>query len=185
MDLLLASTSPRRILLMEAMGLEFRSVDPAVNESTIITPDPGTTAMARAEAKALTVAARHREAVVVAADTVVALEGEILDRARDERDVRRMLERLSGKEHQVITAVAVCFPGFTDAIVETDVTHVSFRELSDGEIDWYAGTGEGEGKAGGYAVQGLGGTLIATMDGDRDTVIGLPVSLVERMLEGY
>ena len=185
MDLLLASTSPRRIQLMEAMGLKFRSVDPAMNESTIITPDPGTTAMARAEAKALTVAARHREAVVVAADTVVVLEGDILDKAGDERDVRRMLERLSGKEHKVITAVAICFPGFTDAIVETDETHVSFRDLSEKEIDWYAGTGEGEGKAGGYAVQGLGGTLIATMDGDRDNVIGLPVTLVEKMLEGY
>lgn len=185
MDLLLASTSPRRIKLMEAMGLEFRSVDPAVNESTIITPDPGTTAMARAEAKALTVAARHREAVVVAADTVVVMEGDILDKAGDERDVRRMLERLSGKEHKVITAVAICFPGFTDAIVGTDETHVSFRDLSEEEIDWYAGTGEGEGKAGGYAVQGLGGTLIAKMDGDRDTVIGLPVTLMEKMLEGY
>ncbi len=107
MDLLLASTSPRRIRLMKTMGLEFRSVDPAVNESTIITPDPGTTAMARAEAKALTVAARHREAVVVAADTVVVMEGDILDKAGDERDVRRMLERLSGKEQKVITAVAI------------------------------------------------------------------------------
>ena len=165
--------------------MEFSSVDPGVNESTIITPDPGTTAMARAEAKALTVAARHREAVVVAADTVVVIEGDILDKAGDERDVRRMLKRLSGKEHKVITAVAICFPGFTDAIVGTDETHVSFRDLSEKEIDWYAGTGEGEGKAGGYAVQGLGGTLIAKMDGDRDTVIGLPVTLMEKMLEGY
>ena len=184
MDLLLASTSPRRIQLMEAMGLKFRSVDPAMDESTIITPDPGTTAMARAEAKALTVAARHREAVVVAADTVVVLEGDILDKAGDERDVRRMLKRLSGKEHKVITAVAVCFPGFTDAMVEVDVADVSFRELTDKEIEWYVGTGEGEGKAGGYAAQGMGGTLIATLDGDRETVIGLPSTLLQKMLEG-
>ena len=164
--------------------MDFRSVDPHINESEIITSDPGVTAMARAEAKALAVAAREGEAVVVAADTVVVLEQEILDKARDPDQVRKMLERLSGKEHRVITAVAVCFPGFTDALVEVDVATVSFRELTEEEIEWYVGTGEGEGKAGGYAVQGLGGTLVNTLDGDRETVIGLPSSLLSKMLEG-
>ena len=184
MDILLASTSPRRIELLRTMGLPFRTVDPNVDEATVYTPDPRTTAMARAEAKALTVAARERGSVVVAADTVVLLEGEILDKARDEADVRKMLERLSGKEHQVLTAVAVCFPGFADAMVEVDEVTVTFRELTEKEVDWYVGTGEGEGKAGGYAVQGMGGMLVDTLDGDRETVIGLPTSLLSKMLEG-
>lgn len=184
MDLVLASTSPRRIDMMRGVGMDFRTVDPHIEESEILTPDPGTTAMARAEAKALAVAAREPGSMVIAADTVVALEMEILDKADDADEVRKMLGRLSGKEHRVITAIAVCFPGFTDAIVETDVATVSFRELTEDEIDWYVGTGEGVGKAGGYAVQGLGGTLVATLDGDRETVIGLPSSLLSRMLEG-
>jgi len=169
---------------MQAMGLDFRSVDPNVDEATVFTPDPLTTAMARAEAKALKVAAREPEAVVIAADTVVELEGKMIDKAKHDMDVKRMLKRLSGKEHKVITAVAVCYPGFSDAMVEVDVAKVSFRDLTEKEIEWYAGTGEGEGKAGGYAIQGLGGTLIATLDGDRETVIGLPSALLTKMLEG-
>jgi septum formation protein len=141
--------------------------------------------MARAEAKALTVAALLKEAMVVAADTVVVLEGRILDKAQDGQDVRKMLSQLSGKEHLVMTAVAVCYPGFHDAMVEVDVAEVSFRELKDEEIDWYVSTGEGEGKAGGYAVQGMGGQLIEAVDGDRETVIGLPSNLLTKMLHGF
>lgn len=184
MDIVLASTSPRRMELMRTMGLAFRTVDPNVDEDQVYSPDPRTMAMARAEAKALRVAALEPGSLVVAADTVVVLEGEVLDKASDVGDVVKMLGKLSGKEHQVITAVAVCYPGFQDAMVETDVADVTFRQLTDDEIEWYAGTGEGEGKAGGYAVQGLGGSLVETLDGDRETVIGLPSFLLERMLEG-
>jgi septum formation protein len=183
MDIVLASTSPRRIQLMKAMGLEFRIVDPAVDEATVFTSEPRSTAMARAEVKALTVSARNKDAVVIAADTVVVLEGQILNKAKHETDVRNMLRRLSGKEHQVMTAVAICYPGISDAMVEVDVADITFRDLSKEEIERYVGTGEGVGKAGGYAVQGIGGQLIQTVEGDRQTVIGLPVSVVERMLE--
>jgi septum formation protein len=185
MDIVLASTSPRRIDMMKALGVDFRTVDPMVNEASVYTSDPRTTAMARAEAKALTVAAQSKDAMVVAADTVVVLDGEVLDKASDGTDVRKMLTQLSGKEHQVMTAVAVCYPGFTDALVEVDIAEVTFRQLSEKEIDWYVSTGEGEGKAGGYAVQGMGGQLIEAVDGDRETVIGLPSSLLTKMLEGY
>ena len=84
----------------------------------------------------------------------------------------------------ISAAVAVAYPGMDDAMVEVEEATVSFRELTEDEIDWYAGTGEGVGKAGGYAVQGLGGTLVETLDGDRETVIGLPTSRLSRMLEG-
>ncbi|UCC93965.1 MAG: Maf family protein, partial [Thermoplasmata archaeon] len=97
---------------------------------------------------------------------------------------RRMIKELSGKEHLVMTAVAVCFPGFTDALVEMDVATVTFKELTDEEIEWYVGTGEGEGKAGGYAVQGVGVNMIEEVEGDRETVIGLPSTLLSQMIEG-
>lgn len=169
---------------MRTMGLEFRTVDSVVDEASVYAPDPRAMAMARAEAKALAVAARERGSMVVAADTVVVLDGQVLDKAAHGGDVRRMLGQLSGKEHLVMTAVAVCFPGFTDASVEVDTAKVTFRELSDEDVDWYVGTGEGEGKAGGYAVQGRGGQLVEALDGNRETVVGLPTSLLARMLEG-
>ena len=183
MDLILASTSPRRIELMEAMGLDFLTMDPRINEGEIVGPDPEVTCMARAEAKALSVAAKRPDATIIAADTVVVLDGKILDKATTDKEVRSMLERLSGKEHLVITAIALCMPGFKDANVLTDKVHVTFRELTEEEVDWYVGTGEGVGKAGGYAAQGNGGMLIAQLDGDRETVIGLSTSMIKRMLE--
>ena len=184
MDIVLASTSDRRIELMKAMGYQFRTMDPGIDERSIAGTDPKVTAMSRAEAKALAVAAHEPEAVVIAADTVVVLEGRILDKAGGEAQVKAMLETLSGKEHEVITAIALCFPGFKDAFVEADIAKVTFRELSEKEIEWYAASGEGVGKAGGYAVQGLGGTLVAELDGDRETVIGLSTSMVKSMLGG-
>lgn len=182
-DLILASTSPRRIEIMEAMGLDFLTMDPRINEREIVGPDPEVTCMARAEAKALSVAARRPDATIIAADTVVVLDGRILDKAGSDKEVRSMLERLSGKQHMVITAIALCMPGFKDANVLTDKAQVTFRELTEEEVEWYVGTGEGVGKAGGYAAQGNGGMLIALLDGDRETVIGLSTSMIKRMLE--
>lgn len=184
MDLVLASTSPRRVHLMSSLGLEFRSVDPHVDEDSIRTADPTTTAMARAEAKALAASATHPGSMVVAADTVVDIEGDILDKAADEADVARMLAILSGRQHRVITAVAVCYPGIRDALVQVDVVNVSFKELDEEEIEAYAGTGEGVGKAGGYAFQGRGRWLVEGFEGDPETVIGLPTRLVAGMIEG-
>jgi len=184
MDLILATTSPRRIELMGAVGLDFLTMDPHINEGDIAGPDPEVTCMARAEAKALAVAARRPDATIIAADTVVVLDGKILDKASNDKEVRSMLKSLSGKEHQVITAIALCLPGFKDANVLTDKAQVTFRELEEEEVEWYVGTGEGVGKAGGYAAQGTGGMLIAQLDGDRETVIGLSTSMIRRMLQG-
>jgi septum formation protein len=184
LDLVLASTSLRRIDLMRSLGYEFRTVDPRIDERVIVSPDAGVTAMSRAEAKALAVASREPGSVVLAADTVVVLDGRIMDKAHDEAEVMSMLEELSGREHQVITAIAVCYPGFKDANVETDVARVTFKELSEEEIEWYASTGEGVGKAGGYAVQGIGGSLVAELEGDPETVVGLSTTRVRGMLGG-
>lgn len=183
-DLVLATTSPRRVELLKRMGLTFRTVDPGIDEQEVADSDPATTAMARAEAKALAVAAVEKDAIVLAADTVVTIDEETLDKAADDDEVRYMLQRLSGKTHTVHTALALCFPGFEDAYVVMDTASVTFRELAEDEVEWYVGTGEGVGKAGGYAVQGNGQRLVEELEGDVETVIGLPTALVRSMLEG-
>jgi septum formation protein len=183
-DLVLASTSQRRVELLGGMGLAFRTVDPEVDEAAIVGATPVATAEARARVKALAAARVEPAARVLAADTVVALEGVALGKASSVGEVAAMLRRLSGRRHSVTTAVALCDPDRGATSVASDTAHVVFRELSDEEVTWYAGTGEGVGKAGGYAVQGLGGTLVALLDGDVETVIGLPTTLVRGMLEG-
>jgi septum formation protein len=184
MELVLASTSPRRIELLGAMDLEFRSVDPGIEEGGILGDSPAGTAMARAMAKVQAVASSVPKATVLAADTVVVLGQDILDKASDDGDVGSMLQRLSGNRHRVITAVAMATPGSDDPQVKIDVAHVTFRDLSETEMAWYVSTGEGVGKAGGYAIQGLGGMLVEALDGDRETVIGLPTTLVRDLLDG-
>ena len=121
---------------------------------------------------------------MLGADTVVVLDGEILGNAADGDDVREMLGRLSGREHEVITAIALMEPGSADTSSSVSEAKVTFRSLSEDEIEWYVSTGEGVGKAGGYAIQGLGGMLVETLDGDRDTVIGLNTSGVMDLLKG-
>lgn len=182
MNLMLASTSPRRIQLLRDAGLEFGTVDHLVDEARIVAGSPEMTASARAEAKALAGIAKVPDSLIMAADTVVVLEDEILDKARDDDDVRRMLKLLSGKTHRVVTAVAMCMPPLRDAHVVTDIARVTFRDLEEREVEWYVGTGEGVGKAGGYAIQGMGGMLVSSMDGDIETVIGMPTGLVMGML---
>jgi septum formation protein len=181
--LVLASTSRRRFELLHGMGLEFKVVDPAIDESEIVEDTPRETAAARAREKALAVSKREIGAKVIASDTIVVLDGKILDKAIDDDDVGRMLAILKGREHTVITSIAVVFPMDGRFEVLTDEARVTFRDLQSSDMDWYIGTGEGVGKAGGYAIQGLGGTLVATLDGDRETVIGLPTRIVEKILE--
>ena len=173
------------------MGIEFETQDPGVDEEGIVGPTPVATASARALAKARAVAARGTgpgtgtDPRVLGAAPVGMLEGEILGKAADGDHVRQMLGRLAGREHEVVTALALVQLGSNDVSCTVSSAMVTFRALEREEIEWYVSTGEGVGKAGGYAIQGLGGMLVARLDGDRETVIGLPTSLVEDMLEGH
>lgn len=180
--LVLASTSERRRRLLGGMGVAFEAVDPGIDEDAIGGDGPEATARARAVAKARAVAWARPGAVVVAADTVVALGDDILPKARDAADVERMVMALSGRTHTVVTAVAVMPPDAGAPAVEADVARVTFRQLTDGEVSSYAASGEGVGKAGGYAVQGRAGAFVAALDGDVETVVGLPTRLLGEML---
>jgi len=179
--IVLASGSPRRHELLERLGID-HIVDPAhVDERPKPGELPESLAVRLATAKAEAGARKHRGKIVLAADTLVIVDGQVLNKPVDESDARRMLSALSGREHRVITAVAVTRDGETRARYE--VTRVWFRNLSPDTIRDYVATGEPLDKAGGYGLQGLGGVLVERIDGDYFCVIGLPLGLTVQLLE--
>ncbi len=179
--LVLASASPRRRELLESLDLDF-AVRPATVDET---PGPGerprdlVRRLARAKAEA---GARDGE-WVLAADTIVVEDGAILGKPADRDDARRMLERLQGRWHLVLTGTALRPPA-GDTLHAVESTRVLFAELTPEQIDWYAATGEPDDKAGAYAVQGLGSLFILEIDGNYSNVVGLPLPTVRQLFEG-
>lgn len=165
---------------MADAGHEF-TVEPADIDET---PRPGEDArdyVARlASEKARCVAERRPDAVVLGADTIVAIDGELLGKPADPGDAVAMLERLSGRSHEVLTGVAVVRGGHVRHTVE--VSRVWFRPLDRGEIEAYVATGEPLDKAGAYAIQGGGGALVDRTEGSWDNIIGLPMHVVAQLL---
>ena len=181
MQLVLASASPRRAELLRTAGFSF-DVRPAdVDETPRPGELPAAYALRVARDKALTAAGRAgAEACILAADTVVVVGSEILGKPSDDSDARRMLSMLSGTIHEVLTAVVVRYDGAEASEVAS--TRVCFLPLTDVEIDWYVGSGEPDGKAGAYAIQGLGSRFVDWIEGSWSNVVGLPVATVYRML---
>lgn len=189
---ILASASPRRRELLSRLGVSFEVWPSAVDEGAWETgatgaaaDDPAWLVLGLARAKAERVAGALgeavRKAVVLAADTVVVLDGEILAKPADRADARRMLERLSGRTHTVWTGVA-CLDGATGAWREAAVaTGVTFARLTDAEIERYLATGEGDDKAGGYALQGRAAAFVEAISGSDTNVVGLPLATVRAM----
>ena len=182
--LVLASGSPRRQQLLRSVGLDFTSVAPDIDERPQEgeEPVPYVERLAREKALAVTVEAGD---VVVAADTTVALGRRILGKPADVDDARRMLRDLSGRSHDVHTAVAVRVDGRVVSTVVT--TRVRMVELSEGDLDWYVATGEPLDKAGAYALQEGGGLLVERIEGSASNVVGLPLAVMAELLadEGY
>jgi len=181
---ILASQSPRRRELLRAAGIAFRVVVPHVEERWITAPRGRYADLVRraALAKASAVAGRER-GLVLAADTIVVCEGEILGKPADEAEARRMLRKLSGRRHRVYTGVALVKG--SRRVVGYERTEVVFRELSKKQIDWYVSTGEPMDKAGSYAIQGTGAALIRAVRGCYTNVIGLPLPTVLDMLAEF
>ncbi len=172
MRLVLASASPRRASLLRSAGLDF-DVRPAdADETPLPDEDPRRYALRVAHAKARDVPRAAGEAVL-AADTVVALDGRILGKPADADEARRTLAALSGREHRVHTAVVVVAGGRFHT--RTVTTRVRFRALTPHDIDAYVATGESFDKAGGYGIQGHGGALVARLTGSYTAVVGLPL----------
>ena len=179
--LILASASPRRAELLRAAGIDF-DVRPAdVDEAILPGEAPSDYVSRLAEAKARVVHERDNERTVLAADTAVVVEGEILGKPIDEADATRMLRLIAGRTHEVLTAVSIFHPG---QIVDTrvDVTTVEFALLSEADVSWYVSSGEPMDKAGAYAVQGLASRFVTRLEGSYSNVVGLPIALVYQML---
>ena len=185
MKIILASQSPRRKELLERMGIrDFETISPNVDESVFHGLPPEELVRRLSAEKAAAVAGRAGEdAIVIAADTVVALEGAVLGKPADELDAFKMLSALSGVRHQVYTGVTVCRGGEKQTAHE--VTDVTFRELSEEEIEHYIATGEPMDKAGAYGIQGYGALLIQGISGDYYNVMGLPVCRLSGMLARF
>jgi septum formation protein len=182
-SLILASASPRRAELLARAGYEF-TIEPAdVDESLIPGEQPAEYVLRVARAKAHAVAAKCRDSgsTVLAADTTVVVDGEILAKPADREDAARMLKRLAGVVHEVLTGVVVV--AGDREMTEVVRTRVHLLPLSPDEIAWYVESGEPEGKAGAYAIQERAARFVDWIEGSWSNVVGLPVATVDRMLK--
>jgi len=177
-EIVLASASPRRAQLLTAMGVGFRVVESAIDETQLKGEEPVEMVKRLALEKGRHVAANNKNCVVLSADTVVVYNNEVFGKPKDTEDARRMLGLLQGKWHEVMGGVAII-----DLIKETEhievfVTRVKMIPLSDQEIAQYVQTGEPMGKAGSYAIQGIAGNFIESVEGSYSNVIGLNTASV-------
>lgn len=178
--LILASASPRRAELLRAAGFDFTIRSADVDESVHVGELPRDYVIRLAIDKARAVAREPGE-VVLGADTTVVVDDDILGKPVDDTDATRMLRRLAGRSHQVLTGVCVLFGDGVDARVAT--TDVEFLKMDEEEIAWYVATGEPMDKAGGYAIQGRCSRFISRVNGSYTNVVGLPLAVVYDMLK--
>jgi septum formation protein len=181
---ILASASPRRRQLLSGAGIEFEAIESMVPEQHIAGEPARDYALRMARDKATAVSSQFPDAIVIGADTIVVCENQILEKPADADDARRMLTMLSARTHTVVTAFVLARGGkiLEGSPVESRVT---FRKLSDAEIDSYIATDEPFDKAGAYGIQSIGGGFIAHVEGSRDNVMGLPVDHVVAALARY
>ena len=178
--LLLASTSPQRRAILEQLHIPFDVVAPNYDEATPEDADPLQVVREHARRKAHSVADIADDRPVVGVDTAVVLNGRIFGKPANAAEAEQMLEELSGKTHVVVSGLCLLTPGWED--IEHEATQVAFRELTARELGTYVATGEWEGRAGAYAIQGRGASLVRFIEGDYLNVVGLPVALLVRLL---
>jgi septum formation protein len=178
--LLLASTSPQRRTILEQLGIPFEVVPPRYDEDDAAVAEPLELVRAHAQGKARSVAAGAGERPVLGVDTAVVLDGRIYGKPAGEGDAARMLAELGGRTHLVVSGLCLITPAGEDVV--HDSTRVSFRKLTPRDIAAYVGSGEWEGRAGAYAIQGRGAGLVERLEGDYLNVVGLPAALLVRLL---
>jgi septum formation protein len=180
--LILASKSPRRSELLEQAGLTFSVIPSDFDESTVAMSSPESYVISLAESKALDISQKHPAAWIIGADTIVLIDRKILGKPASINEARDMLQRLSGRTHQVLTGYCICCKKKNRFFSETIKTDVRFKKLNAAEINWYIQTGEPFDKAGAYAIQGLGTFLVKSINGSYTNVVGLPVCEVIEFL---
>ena len=180
--LILASKSPRRYELLKQVGLDFEVIPSRVMEDIVQKESPKEHVIRLAEAKARDIASGYPDRWVIAADTIVYINGSILGKPKSREEAMEMLHRLSGQEHWVLTGFSVFHLGEGKSDKETVQTAVKMKTLSPTEMEWYVQTGEPFDKAGGYAIQGIGSYMIQSIQGSYTNVVGLPLCEVIQML---
>jgi septum formation protein len=183
--LILASKSPRRYELLKQIGLDFDVIPSKIEEDSIPEEPPEQHVMRLAEAKALEVGSRYPDCWVIAADTIVYINGSILGKPRNSKEAMEMLRRLSGQEHWVLTGFSVRHLAKGIGDQEAVQTAVKVKTLSPVEVEWYIQTGEPFDKAGGYAIQGVGSFMIESIRGSYTNVVGLPLCELIQMLNRF
>ncbi|MBQ6002347.1 MAG: septum formation inhibitor Maf [Synergistaceae bacterium] len=178
--MILCSGSPRRKSLLESIGVKFETYRPEVDEAYNPPETPAEYCLRLARKKCEAGALKYPDDVIISADTIVVIDGKILGKPSDREDAVRMLASLSGREHTVITGLAV----YSGGIIHSEAvnTLVKFRPLTKAEIISYVNTGESDDKAGGYAIQGKGSLLIEGIRGDYYNVMGLPLCTLYAIL---
>lgn len=183
--IILASTSPRRAAVLEAIGLPFEVMAPEVEEGAYGPWDGGELLRRNAVEKGDKIKAQYRARAVLSADTVVIVDQEVLGKPTDADDARRMLQILSGRAHQVFTAMVWFPPGTLGARTVMVETRVVFRKLKSDDIGAYIETGEPFDKAGAYGIQGIGGLWVASIEGCYFNVVGLPLSVLWDLVKSF
>ncbi|MBQ7214553.1 MAG: septum formation inhibitor Maf [Synergistaceae bacterium] len=183
MRIILASGSPRRRALLHDLGLTFEVYKPDADESHSPDENPEGLCARLSRLKAEAGAQKFPDALVIAADTIVVIDGRILGKPVNREDAVQMLTTLQGRTHEVLTGLSVCMNG--RVLTHTEHTRVKFRPLTESEICAYVSTGECDDKAGAYAVQGKGSLLVESLQGDYFNVVGLPVCRLGMMLHEF
>jgi septum formation protein len=178
--LLLASTSPQRRAILEQLGLPFDVVAPRYEEHDPPDADPVELVRAHAQGKARSVVGEAGERPVLGVDTTVVCGGRVYGKAGGPEQAAEMLEALGGKTHAVVSGLCLLTPAWEE--LHTETTRVTFRPLTARDIAAYVASGEWEGRAGAYAIQGLGAALVERVEGDYLNVVGLPAALLARLL---
>jgi len=180
---ILASGSPRRREILAGVGLKFEVVTSDYEENNALSLPPGELVEQLSSGKAIWVAEKHPDAVVIAADTLVFLDGSPLGKPRDQAELKKMIGRLNGRAHSVFTGFTIIEGG--RVLSDSVETKVYFRSMSEAEINGYAATGEGLDKAGGYGAQGIGALFIEKIEGDYLNVVGLPLCRLNLRLKEF
>ena len=183
--IILASASPRRKEIVEKTGLKFKVYESDYKEELDLGLKPHALARFFSSEKARDVARRHRNALVIAADTIVVLRGRLFGKPRNEEQAKEMLKALSGKAHSVITGFTIIDMAGKKEISRSVESKVFFKRLSEDEIETYIRSGEPLDKAGAYGVQGLGAILVKRIEGDFFNVVGLPLNALAESLKKF
>jgi septum formation protein len=181
--ILLASISPQRRAILEQLEIPFDVVEPRYEETPANRPkgsDPATVVTEHARGKATSVLDLAEGRPVLGVDTAVVVDGDVLGKPGDAAEAEAMLERLAGRAHDVVSGLCLLTPAWEE--LEHEATRVTFRDLTARDLAHYVRSREWEGRAGGYAIQGLGATLVERLEGEYLNVVGLPAALLVRLL---